>query len=195
MVKLIENFNGQAFIDSIKVTSYPLPNIVLQDTVLLYKGSSINLHAGGGFIDYLWYTSSLDTAINGSHDSVINVKKQGSYWVQVKDIHCCVNSDTTFVKVFEYFIPNAFSPNGDGLNDSFGVTGLYKNIIFKMVVYDRWGQLVFQSDNVDVRWDGTYGGQHCPPDAYVWMVNIGFPGQDIITQGDIVFKGTVTIVR
>ena len=186
-VRLTEYCRGEAFVDSMKVTNYPLPHIALADTVLLYSGSTINLHAGGGFTDYLWST--------GSRDSIINVGSQASYSVQVKDIHCCVNSDTSFVKVFEYFIPNAFTPNGDGLNDFFQVSALYKNITFKMVVYDRWGQLVFQSDNIDKGWDGTYGGRYCPPDSYVWIVNIGFLGKDIITQGDVVFNGTVTIVR
>lgn len=186
-VKLTGKFNGQAFTDSVKVTNYPKPPISLGDTILLYSGSTINLHADGGFMEYLWST--------GSIDSIVTVGRQGSYWAQIKDINCCINSDTTFVKVFEYFIPNAFSPNGDGVNDVFRVNGLYKNIIFSMMIYDRWGQLVFQSDDVDIAWDGTYGGQVCPPESYVWVVHIGFPGQDIITQGDIVFKGTVTIVR
>jgi gliding motility-associated-like protein len=123
------------------------------------------------------------------------VGDQGSYWARVKDIHCCFNSDTTFVKVFKYYIPDAFSPNGDGLNDIFKMYALYKNITFKMVIFNRWGQLVFQSEDVDQGWNGTFGNQICPPESYVWVVNIGFLGQDIITQGDIVFKGTVTIVR
>jgi gliding motility-associated-like protein len=186
-VTLTEKFNGQFFVDSLAVTVYPLPKTSLVDTVLLYSGSVINLHPGGGYAEYQWST--------GSRDSVISVKNQGSYIVTVKDSHCCTNSDTTFVKVFEYFIPNAFTPNGDGLNDFFGVTGLYKNITFSMVIYDRWGQQVFASDNVDVRWDGTTGGLLCPPESYVWVVRIGFLGQDIITQGDVVYKGTVTIVR
>jgi gliding motility-associated-like protein len=186
-VKLTEKFNGQSFTDSMQVTNFPLPVISLADTILLYSGTSINLHAGGGFMEYLWSTNS--------RDSIIAVENQGSYWAQVKDIHCCVNSDTTFVKVFEYFIPNAFTPNGDGLNDYFRVNGLYKNITFNMVVYDRWGQMVFQSKNIDQGWDGIYNGQYCPPESYVWVVKISFLGQDILTQGDVVFKGTVTIVR
>ncbi len=187
LVKLTEKFNGINFTDSLRVTNYPLPVISLADTILLYSGSSINLHAGGGFSEYLWST--------GSRDSIIAVESQGSYWANVRDIHCCINSDTTFVKVFEYFIPNAFSPNGDGLNDVFRVTGLYKNITFRMVVYDRWGTLLFESYNVDKGWDGIFNGQYCPPDSYIWVANIGFLGQDIITQGDVVFKGTVSIVR
>jgi gliding motility-associated-like protein len=186
-VKLTAKYNGGAFTDSVRVTNYPKPHIVLADTILLYSGSTINLHAGGGFEEYLWSTDS--------HDSIINVGDQGSYWARVKDIHCCFNSDTTFVKVFKYYIPDAFSPNGDGLNDIFKMYALYKNITFKMVIFNRWGQLVFQSEDVDQGWNGTFGNQICPPESYVWVVNIGFLGQDIITQGDIVFKGTVTIVR
>jgi gliding motility-associated-like protein len=115
--------------------------------------------------------------------------------VNVIDANCCVNADTTYVKVFKYFVPNAFSPNGDGLNDTFGVYALYTNITFKMTIFNRWGQLVFQADNINDVWDGTNGGVYCEPDSYVWLVNIGFQGQDIVTDGDVVLKGTVTLVR
>ena len=64
-----------------------------------------------------------------------------------------------------------------------------------MNIYNRWGQLVFHSDNIDQGWDGTSGGTVCQPDSYVWIVNVGFLGQDIITQGNVKFKGTVTLVR
>jgi len=180
-------FNGQSFVDSMLVKNYPLPQISLADTILLYEGSSIHLHAGGGFTDYLWSTNS--------KDSIIEVKESGTYWAQVEDLHCCINSDTTFVRIFNYAVPNAFSPNGDGLNDVFKVNGLYKNISFSMIVYDRWGTQVFESDDIDKGWDGTVSGQYCPADTYVWMVSIVFEGKDIITKGDIKFKGTVTLVR
>ena len=186
-VILTEYFNGTAYQDSMTVTNYKLPQLSLVDTILLYKGSSINLHAGGGFMEYLWSTKSTD--------SIITVDTEGSYSARVKDYNCCVNSDTTYVKVFEYFIPNAFSPNGDLLNDIFKVNGLYKNINFKMVVYDRWGRLIFESNDIDKGWDGKFGGNYCEPDAYVWVVTISFKGNDIVTEGDIKFKGTVTIVR
>ena len=187
MVKLTQQFNGESYTDSVSVTNYPLPFISFTDTILLYSGSSINLHAGGGFNEYMWSTASTD--------SIIPVSQQGTYWAQVQDNHCCINSDTTFIKVFKYFIPNAFTPNGDGKNDQFRVIGLYKNIDFRMYIYDRWGTAVFESDNIDQGWDGISNGQVCPADSYVWMVQINFLGQDIITQGDVKFKGTVTLVR
>jgi len=187
LVTLTQNFNGQAFKDSLWVTSFALPVISLVDTILLYSGASITLHAGGGFSEYLWS--------NGSSDSLITVGTQGSYRVRVMDNHCCTNADTTFVQVFKYTVPNAFTPNGDGINDLFQVNGLYKNCTFRMIIYDRWGQLLFESENVDKGWDGTYRGQACPPDSYVWVVYIGFPDKDITNQGDVVFKGTVILVK
>lgn len=186
-VRLTEKFDGKDFIDSLPVTVYPLPYIGLGDSILLYSGSTINLHAGGGNMEYNWST--------GSADSIISVGRQGNYWVWVKDHHCCVNTDSVYVKVFQYFIPNAFTPNGDGRNDIFRITGLYRNVRFRMFVYNRWGQLVFQSENINDGWDGTYKNTACPPDTYTWVINIDFLGQDIVTKGSISLKGSVILVR
>ena len=187
MVTLTETFNGENFIDSALVTVYPKPVVNLGDSILLYSGASINLHGGGGYMEYNWS--------NGLTDSVISVEKGGTYWVEVKDWHCCVNSDSVLVKLFQYFIPKAFTPNNDGLNDVFRVIGLYKNIRFKMYIYDKWGQMVFQSDEIDKGWDGTYNGQKCPAGVYVWLAYVDFLGQDIITNGKVKLDGTVTLVR
>ena len=188
MVKLTEKFNGQSFTDSALVTSYALPTVKLGgDTILMYSGSSIILHAGGGYMEYFWS--------NGSGDSIISVASQGNYSVRVKDFNCCMNSDSVYVKVFEYSAPTAFTPNNDGLNDVFRVIGLYRNISFTMNVFDRWGQQVFTSDNIDKGWDGTIKGKPCEAGSYVWMVKIGFLSEDIIAQGDIVMKGNVMLIR
>src|SRR6185295_2220503 len=62
------------------------------------------------------------------------------------------------------FIPNAFTPNGDGINDTFGVKGEgIKN--FVMRVYDRWGEVIFESENAKQQWDGTYKGKPAQSDV------------------------------
>ena len=67
------------------------------------------------------------------------------------------------------YIPNAFTPNGDGLNDRFGVKG--EGISgFRMVVFDRWGEVVFESDRPDLQWDGNYRGQPAQQGTYVYQV-------------------------
>jgi gliding motility-associated-like protein len=186
-VKLTESWSGKLFTDSSVVTVHPLPNINLGDTILLFSGASILLHAGGGYQHYLWST--------GSADSVITVSSGGDYWARVEDEHCCYNLDTVHITQYQYFFPNAFTPNGDGTNDIFRAVGLYRNIKFSMYIYDRWGQLVFESANIDQGWDGTFGGQACPSNVYVYICNIEFLGTDIKANGKIVYKGTVTLVR
>jgi gliding motility-associated-like protein len=186
-VRLTEKFNGKNFTDSLPVIVHPLPNVQLGDTILVYSGTTINLHAGGGYKEYTWST--------GSADSVISVTDQGNYWVRVKDHNCCINSDTVYVKVFKYFIPNAFTPNGDGKNDIFRVLGQYRDIRFNMYIYDRWGQLLFHSENIDEGWDGKYKNNPCMSGTYTWLINIDFLGQDIVTKGSVVLKGTVILLR
>jgi gliding motility-associated-like protein len=187
LVRLTESFNGGTFVDTMSVVVHPLPAVELGDTILLYKGATINLHAGGGYMEYQWST--------GSTDSVISVKDQGDYIIEVKDYHCCRNQDSVYIKVFEYFIPNAFTPNGDGNNDVFRAVGLYRNVNYNLQVYNRWGERVFETNDLDQGWDGTDKGSKCPPDTYVWIIHVDFLGQDIVTNGSIVLKGTVSIVK
>jgi len=186
-VILQEDFNGETFSDTGTVVIHPLPMINLGDTILLYTGSTITLWANDNMQSYLWSTSSTTQGIS--------VDTLGDYWVEVKDWECCTNVDSVYVKVFEYYIPNAFTPNGDGLNDIFRVVGLYRDINFKMYIYNRWGQMVFESADIDKGWDGTIKNQLAEADTYVWILQVGFLGEDIITNGDVVLKGTVTLVK
>ena len=128
-VILTESFNGTNYADTLTVVVHQKPQVELGDTILLYQGATINLHAGGGYMVYEWST--------GSADSIISVSEQGTYSVEVKDMHCCRNEDSVYVKVFEYYIPNAFTPNGDGLNDTFRAIGLYRDIRYNIRIFDR----------------------------------------------------------
>lgn len=87
------------------------------------------------------------------------------------------------------YIPNIFSPNGDGQNDVFRVRG--ENIeTFHLAVYNRWGEKVFESQNLNEGWDGTYNGKPCLPDVYVYHAMIVFEDGTETSR-----KGNVTLVR
>ena len=87
------------------------------------------------------------------------------------------------------FVPNAFTPNEDGLNDTFGVLGNGVSN-YSLRVFNRWGELVFETNNVNEQWNGTYNNEKVIPGAYIY---------EIVAEGyyqeEIEKKGTVTIIK
>lgn len=96
-----------------------------------------------------------------------------------------VSNTTELAPSLSLFIPNSFTPNGDGLNDTFGVYGeSVKN--YRMEVYNRWGEIIFSSTEVTRQWDGTYRGKHVPQGAYVYKVSAsGINGNEMARNGTV----------
>ena len=123
------------------------------------------------------------------------VSSNTTFYFVVSDDYC-TDSIPVFVRTHEVFciepfvfIPNAFSPNGDGNNDILYVRGNYiENMIFR--VYNRWGEMVFESKDKNVGWDGVFKGKLCEPDVYDYYLDVECVGgfTNLIT-------GNVTIVR
>jgi gliding motility-associated-like protein len=93
------------------------------------------------------------------------------------------------------FIPNAFSPDGDGVNDVFYVMGTGVKIVKSFMIFNRWGELLFQKENFvpnnpSFGWDGTIRGQKSPPDVFVYICNV-------LCENDIPYsyKGNVAIIK
>jgi gliding motility-associated-like protein len=88
------------------------------------------------------------------------------------------------------YIPSAFTPNGDGINDFFGVKaeGIKQ---FKMEIYNRWGELVFVTENLLELWDGTYNGERITnTDVFVYQVKAIGKNNNVLPEE----KGTVTLI-
>ena len=187
-VSLTETYNGEDYTFQEKVTIHALPPVDLGEDISLFSGSTATLSAPEGYDEYLWST--------GATSSSITVDSKGTYWVRVKDNKCCINTDTIEVSIYNYYVPNAFTPDGDGTNDVFkAVGGLSIGIQFRMYIYNRWGQLVFSSDNILNGWDGKLNGSYCSSDVYAWVIYISFSSESIIQRDDFVMRGTVTLLR
>ncbi len=131
---------------------------------------------------YLWTppVSLQDSTNEQAH--VQQAQTTTTYWVKVTDqINGCVAYDSTILTVVPPGVPpmpNAFSPNGDGLNDTYGpaipqgLQGVYT--IVQMRIYNRWGQLVF---NTNTPWDGNFNGTPQPADTYVYYITMSGPDQ------------------
>jgi gliding motility-associated-like protein len=80
-----------------------------------------------------------------------------------------ISNEVTVVPAMSVYVPNTFTPNGDGLNDTFGVAGEAIRE-FSMSIYNRWGQLIFETANASQRWDGTVNGQKAGEGTYVYKI-------------------------
>lgn len=95
----------------------------------------------------------------------------------------------TLDREFQLYLPNAFTPNGDGLNDRFEVKGRLV-ASFRMVIYNRWGQVVFQSNDPKMGWDGRINGQEAPVGTYAYTLEAADGNGRKFSR-----KGTVTLLR
>ncbi|MEA3478968.1 MAG: gliding motility-associated C-terminal domain-containing protein, partial [Bacteroidota bacterium] len=162
----VENDNGCYFSDSVEIGIITKPEFSLgQDTSLCF-GEQMILDPGINslYMEYLWSENSTD--------STVSVADSGNYWL-IASNPCGTHYDTIYIDFVNcnpgLFFPNAFSPNGDGKNEIFRPKGV--NISsYRMLIYDRWGSLMFESRSMDIGWDGCISGQHCPAGVYVWIV-------------------------
>lgn len=131
---------------------------------------------------------------DGSTAPEFNITRAGTYWVTVNTV-CGIVSDTVKASYeiceCQPFIPSSFTPNGDGLNDKFGVTHIDCNITrFKFVVVNRFGEVVFESTELNKKWDGTYKGQATDIGTYFYILQVTGP-----KNKQFRFKGDVTLIR
>ena len=96
-----------------------------------------------------------------------------------------VSNETVIIPNMTIYVPNTFTPNDDGINDTFGVNGeAIKE--FNMAIYDRWGQLLFESNDKNKRWDGSYKGKKVATGAYVYVINAaGITGLRQTREGQV----------
>lgn len=95
-----------------------------------------------------------------------------SYTVTLTDEHGCKAIDVLNVILNgTLYVPNTFSPNGDGINDTFGAWGTEIDT-YKLYVFNRWGEQIYTTDKMGVFWDGTYNGVDSPIDTYVWRIDV-----------------------
>lgn len=118
-----------------------------------------------------------------------------TYYVTGTDVNGCVATDAVRVNVipkYVVFIPNAFTPNGDGANDYFEVFGnkeAWKQ--FNVQIFNRIGEKIFESNNMHFKWDGTYKGVVQNPAVFIYQIRVVF----IDNHVEELFKGSVTILR
>jgi gliding motility-associated-like protein len=122
--------------------------------------------------------------------------KEGDFKIElwVKDIFGCegyASSELIVSPPLNLYIPNAFSPNGDGpsINNVFKVT-VTEHGSFQMLILNKWGEVIFESKDPEIGWDGTVNGMKCEPGIYAYVIQV-----ENQLGGNRGFKGTLTLLR
>ena len=166
-------------LEILELNVLPLPTVIIEgDTEICYP-STIELSTQQNYASYLWSSGSTDPKITA---------KAGAHKVTVIDENGCFGSSEILIqyeKCDHAYIPSAFSPNGDFINDEFQVyTNSYVELS-SMKVFDRWGNQVFDGGENDF-WDGTWQGKNMPSGVYVYFIELVLPnGRLIIEKGDV----------
>jgi gliding motility-associated-like protein len=173
--------------DTIFVNEVPYPSVYLGPDTLICTGDRLLLNAFYNGASYLWQ--------DGSTQATQYATGKGIYSVHVTVDPSCAASDTVVIDEDPCslpYLPSAFSPNGDGLNDLLRI--IYHGSEYKLLhfsVFNRWGEVVFNTRDFSQGWDGSYKGKPCDVGAYfyVWEVASDRTGQHHSEKGD------VTLVR
>jgi len=172
------------------VKVFPYPSIYMGPDLTMCPGSNpITLidetNQSNPKASWLWST--------GETTPGITVIKPGTY-TNVVTIDGCSSADTVTVQKDCYMdIPNAFTPNGDGTNDYFFPRQMLTEglVTFKMDIYNRWGQMIYETTNTDGRgWDGNFNNQPQPEDVYIYIIDATFKDGQIEHH-----QGNVTLLR
>jgi gliding motility-associated-like protein len=189
--------DGHCFSDtgSVLVYVYPDPAFDAGKDQTISAGQSVILgQLTPSFTGtFLWIPSTW-LSCNNCQNPTAKPDSTTTYVVTLINQFGCRTSDSVTLTILcpedVVFIPNAFTPNGDGLDDVFYVRSMGLLQVNYFRVFDRWGQLLFETNDLNIGWDGTFKGQKLPPAVYVYDFN-----GVCSTGATIDKKGNVTLIR
>lgn len=185
---------------NVNVDVKPLPSVQAPEDLRLLTGSAISLPAiaSNDVVKYSWSPSDYLDCTN-CQEPVSTPRTDINYVVTVQTQYGCLSTDTVSIKLIcaqsRVYIPNAFTPDGDRLNDIFYVKGKGIRSIKSMRVYNRWGQVVYETFNANIEeplrgWNGTYNGKMAEGAVYVYYIEFVCDTGELFAR-----KGTITLIR
>lgn len=189
--------NGCEVEDSIWIAVGSIPDSLVNvsaNPTIVPIGGQTHLTASPGGYSYYWLPPG-SVHSPTSQTTGATVEESTVFTVLITD-GVCQKMDTVWVQAFPFvcddpfvYVPNAFTPNGDGENDVLYVYGeMIYGILFR--IYDRWGELVFETTDRNGGWDGTFRGKLLDPDVYDYYLRV-----DCIDGIQNIIKGNITLMR
>ncbi|NBV67353.1 MAG: PKD domain-containing protein [Flavobacteriia bacterium] len=154
----------------VEVVLHPLPSILINNNVQAFYGDQIALDAQGNSPGtYVWSPGEFLSCIN-CPNPIATPEQDYTYYVNFTDLNGCTADAQVNISYDPIiYVPNAFIPDGNGINDLFGVYG--GNIkSMEMLIFNRWGELICTLGSMQEKWDGTYDGKACQDGTYTWKL-------------------------
>jgi gliding motility-associated-like protein len=159
--------------DEVIITISPGPLVNAGPDLFVMEGNSKELQASGNASIYMWSPSDFlndPSLLNPISTPTTDIQ----YTLEGKDQNGCSNSDFVWVKILKnIIIPNVFTPNGDGINDLWEIKGLSDYPGSSIKIYNRYGQVVFESKGYGRPWDGMFKGNSLPSGTYYYIIQPG----------------------
>jgi hypothetical protein len=177
---------GCIAVDSILVYVNPLPSPSLENSYILQLGKSLTLKLPV-FDSIFWAPYNFIDSIH-SFSPIFSPEKTTMYRYYITDSNGCVYYDSLLIEVKQCTnleIPNIFTPNNDGVNDYFHIENILVDKLTKLVIYDRWGEVVFYTEDLTAKWDGTYHHQPVESDVYTFLLEGVCEGANFVESGNI----------
>jgi len=179
------------------VQVYNYPNIQLDSSISAILGSTITLDVSTNSNATFNWTPSTDLSCNNCPNPSWVVRQNQTFYVTVTNNFGCPISDSIAVRFISdctpdlVFVPNAFTPDSDGHNDIlYAQSGIVQEIE-NFQIYSRWGELLFETNDLMIGWDGTFKGQAVAPDVFGYFLIFRCPN----TGEKMLKKGNITILR
>ena len=173
VIRLTYNaLNGCSNFKEQTVTVYPVPVVSAGPDKFVLEGGSAMLNgaATGNSLTYLWPPNYLNSAV--ILQPVITPVNDATYTLKATSAEGCSASDEVFVKLLKTpTIPNVFTPNGDGINDTWVIQYLESYPGATVDVFNRYGSLVYHSVGYTKAWDGSFDGKQMPAGTYYYIIN------------------------
>ena len=169
----------------------PIPTIQLPDSLVTYRGNTFPITPvySGSPVTFRWSPPTYLDDVSAPGPSAVGIARDITYTLDVANETGCPARDTVHITVYErVWLPDAFSPNGDGLNDVWVLSGIEAFPNATVTIFNRWGEVIFQSDKgYHQPFDGTAGGTNLPTGTYPYTLRT-VPDRPLL-------RGNLVIVR
>jgi gliding motility-associated-like protein len=179
--------------NTLSIRVYPVPDIQFNPpAIVIEPGKTVQLKpvVQGTIARHVWTPQNLLTDASSLTPYTLPLTTTANFQLWVQSPEGCEDTASLLVTVYtRLFVPNSFTPNGDGKNDVFRIPPAAAFTLKEFTVFDRWGNKIFSTTNISKGWDGKKNGGFLAADTYVYLIS----GKD--SNGDVLLKGTVQLIR